>query len=92
MTVSPDLDDEVSALYDLRPVLMLNPYPLYARMRQEAPFLKHRAVISVSRYRDVEKILLDTHNFSNYQYAGSRVDDIVNRAPEEKRQILRDTM
>jgi cytochrome P450 len=92
MIESPSLVDEVSALFDLRPDLMQNPYPLYARMRQEAPFLKHRAVVSVSRYRDVEKILLDTSNFSNYQYAGSRVDDIVNRAPEEKRQILRDTM
>jgi cytochrome P450 len=92
MIASPSLTDEVSGLFDLRPDLIQDPYPLYARMREEAPFLRHRAVISVSRYRDVERILLDTKNFSNYQYAGSRVDEIVNRAPAEKRQVLRDTM
>ena len=92
MIATPSLADELSGLFDLRPDLIQDPYPLYARMREEAPFMRHRAVISVSRYRDVEKILLDTRNFSNYQYAGSRVDDIVNRAPEDKRQILRDTM
>lgn len=92
MIASQTLNDQVSALFDLQPNLIQDPYPLYSRMREEAPFLNHRALISVSRYADVEKILLDTKNFSNYQYAGSRVDDIVSRAPEEKRQVLRDTM
>ena len=92
MIATNGLENEVSALFDLRPDLIQDPYPLYDRMRREAPFLRHRSVVSVSRHEDVQKILLDTVNFSNYQYAGSRVDDIVARAAPEKRQTLRDTM
>jgi len=61
--------NSASAVYwdPYRPDIALNPYPIYKRMREEAPlyYNKEYDFYSVTRFSDVERCLNDWRNFSS---------------------------
>jgi cytochrome P450 len=75
MTQSPprDLEDELSALFGCNLDLLSDPYPLYARLRAEAPVTHWNSVVVVSRHVDVLRVLRDPQTFSAQRGTGSRV-------------------
>lgn len=73
MTSPQDLNTALSALFASDPAALDNPYPLYARLRSEAPVIRHGAIVAVSRYVDVNTILRDSAGFSSTRMYGSRL-------------------
>ncbi|MBW8711177.1 MAG: cytochrome P450, partial [Mycobacterium sp.] len=64
MTITPDTD----VYYDPYHIDIVNdPYPVYARLREEAPIYYNERYDfwAISRYADVEKALADWETFSN---------------------------
>ena len=64
MTIAPDTD----VYYDPYHIDIVNdPYPVYARLREEAPvyYNERYDFWAISRYADVEKALSDWETFSN---------------------------
>jgi cytochrome P450 len=61
-TLSPELDQQL-----LSPAFYHNPYPLYARLRQEAPVVWSERVGAwlITRYEDVITTLRDAQHFSS---------------------------
>ena len=51
----------------LDPEIRANPYPTYARLREEAPLYRIPGLgpIAVSRYEDVHRVLEDPRSFSS---------------------------
>jgi cytochrome P450 len=75
MIAAPSLQEELNALFAGRQDLVDDPYPLYHRMRSEAPALPYRSEVWVTRYSDVEVILRDAELWSHRNYRGSRIRD-----------------
>jgi cytochrome P450 len=68
----PRLEEEVEAYFALRPDLVANPFPLYKRMREEAPVLMLGGVASVTRAADVEATIRNMGDFSSRRGGGTR--------------------
>jgi cytochrome P450 len=64
------------------PAVRANPYPIYARLRDEAPLFPVRGLdlVAVSRHRDVRAVLEDPLAFSS-----SAMRDLIQRAATEMR-------
>src|ERR1700751_2063229 len=55
-----------------------DPYPVWNRLRDEAPVLAAGSVVVLSRYADVKKLVLDRENYSGKLHiVGTRADEIV---------------
>jgi cytochrome P450 len=59
MTVSPALAGLVAAFFEGREDVIADPYPLYARMRDEAPVFRHQHMYLVTRHDDVAALIRD---------------------------------
>src|ERR1019366_5675705 len=82
----PEMSDQVTAgpwdpsppVYEpADPEVLADPYPLYARLRDEAPL--HRALLGfwvLSRFDDVSRSALDTATYSSAQGLTWEVDEI----------------
>src|SRR5215217_3679663 len=70
---SPDLLAQLTAVFDRQPQALANPYPVYARLRAEAPVLRVGPLVVVSDYGLVQEILRDPVTFSSVRMLGSRV-------------------
>jgi cytochrome P450 len=53
------LADEYQAFLECRPDLLADPFPLFARMRREAPIYRHPGQVVITRYEDVAAMLTD---------------------------------
>jgi cytochrome P450 len=68
MTIAPDAPQDTGVYYDPYDVtIAANPYPTYARLRDEAPLYYNERYNfwAISRHADVEKALSDWETFSN---------------------------
>jgi hypothetical protein len=76
------IDEQVDKLLGCDPELAQDPYPLYERLRREAPVIKGGAgdTVLVSRYRDIETVLVDRATAPAYQNGGYPVGS--DRKPE----------
>jgi len=59
MDASADLAGLVAAFFEGREDVIANPYPLYARLRAEAPVFKHQHLYLVLRHDDVATLIRD---------------------------------
>jgi cytochrome P450 len=88
MLAPTSLDEELNALFAGRQDLVDDPYPLYHRMRQEAPAVPYRSEVWVTRYADVEVILRDATIWSHRNYRGSRIRDFTAALDGEQRETF----
>jgi cytochrome P450 len=86
----PDLMSETARLFDRAPDLVADPYPVYKRMRDEAPVFKLGPLVVVTRYADIRAVLKNTETFSSQRASGSRVHAAKARLDEEDARRLQD--
>jgi cytochrome P450 len=72
-TAADDLLAQVSAVFERTPEALADPYPVYARLRAEAPVLRIGPLVAVSGYQLVQGVLRDATTFSSVRMLGSRV-------------------
>jgi cytochrome P450 len=83
------LEDSVTALFEGRQDLVADPYPTYARLREEAPVFVHGGVALVSRYADVETVFRDHVRFSS-DPGGTRVAAALERLSPRQAELYRE--
>src|ERR1700730_8345053 len=88
MIARSTLREELDALFDGRQDLVDDPYPLYHRMRVEAPVMAYGDEVLVTRYGDVERVLRDHADFSKRNYRGSRVTSFADRLGPEEAEVF----
>jgi cytochrome P450 len=64
---------DITAVFERRPDALANPYPVYRRLRDEAPVLRVGPLVVVSRYADVQTVLRAPDLFSSVRGTGSRI-------------------
>ena len=79
------LADEVDAFYRLDPALIADPYPLYKRIRAEAPVFRYTDKVLISTYRDAREILTSPIVLQGLAARGTRYRHAANRVDEEHR-------
>ena len=84
---SLSLDEEVTALFDGQ--RLEDPFPVWNRLREEAPVYVGGDMVILSRYDDVKTMLPDKERYSAKQYTeGSRPEAIFATFSEETRQMI----
>jgi hypothetical protein len=86
--VRPRLETEVEAFFALRPDLMADPFPLYRRMREEAPVLILGGVASFTSYAGVEAAIRNLADYSSRRGGGSRQAAVAATLDERGRKLL----
>lgn len=81
----PSLAEEVDAFFHLDPDLIADPYPLYRRIRNEAPIFRHTDKVLVSRYRYCREILNSPMVYQGLAVKGTRFRNAASRVDEEHR-------
>jgi cytochrome P450 len=76
LTLQPALIDEVDAYFALRDDLVQDPYPLFARLRAEAPVLLWKSFAIVTSWAHVEAAIRDMETYSSSRGQGSRVEAV----------------
>ena len=71
-TLAPEFHAELTALFNADPAVLSDPYPLYAKLRDQ-PVLHWNGIAVVSRHADVLRVLRDPDVFSARRHLGSRV-------------------
>jgi cytochrome P450 len=69
---------------------LADPYPVWERLREEAPVLRVGTTVFVSRFDDVKSLINDSRFSSRMQVTGSRADEIVQSFPEDVRAMWRE--
>jgi cytochrome P450 len=84
------LTREFDGLVACRPDLIQNPYPLYRRLRDEAPVYRHAHQVVVTRFDDVSAVLTNATTFlsGHAGLRGSRVRAAIEAASPERQQKL----
>ena len=91
MTATSTLDDELAALLRRDPALLADPYPLYHRLRAEAPIYRRGAGVgnwTLTRYADVAAALRDPRFSADRNYADRRAPRVARLAEPERSQFL----
>ncbi|HEY2298705.1 MAG TPA: cytochrome P450 [Jatrophihabitans sp.] len=83
-TLAP-LGDEVKAFFELDYRLVSDPYPLYARLRQEAPVFWHVDKVLFSHYEDVRALLSSPKVLQGLAVRGTRYRTAAEQAREQER-------
>jgi cytochrome P450 len=86
------LEADVEAFFSLRPDLMQDRFPIYRRMREEAPVFVFGNVASITRYSYVEGVIRNMTDYSSRRGGGSRTAAAMERLDERGRRLLRDEM
>ena len=89
MITAPDLASGLDALFAARQDVVDDPYPLYHRMRAEAPVMRYRSEVWMTRYADVEVILREPATWSHATYTGSRILDFTESLSGEEQEGFR---
>ncbi len=87
--VRDSLRESVSALIAGTQELVADPYPTYARLREEAPVLLHEGIAIVSRFADVESVFMDHVRFSS-DPGETRVAAALDRLSPRQAEIYRE--
>lgn len=72
--MNADLEADVARLYALDEQALNDPFPIYARLRAEAPVSRVGAVVSIARYDDVKAVLRNYEDFTSRKDGGSIVE------------------
>jgi cytochrome P450 len=89
MVTTLSVDDQVRRLFGLDPELIQNPYPLYARLREEAPvYLAGSGVVIVSPYDLVKRVYRDNAIFHAFGSRAKNFDDRLSLLSEEEVAML----
>ncbi len=84
--VTEPLEGQVARLFACDPDLLADPFPVYRRLRAEAPVLDLGSLVVLSRYDDVRAAFEDQGRLSNIQFRDStRVQATVAALPEGDR-------
>jgi cytochrome P450 len=87
-TIAP-LDHELQALIESRPEAIVNPWPLYRRLLEEAPVYEFGPSTILSRHADVRAASRDAVGFSNKAYSvGSRAQAVRSRLSESEATVF----
>jgi cytochrome P450 len=80
MTAPPDIDERLRLLLASDPEALVDPFPLYAELREQHPVHRAGPIVLVSRYEDVRALLRDQARFSKgARREGSLADDVRSR-------------
>jgi cytochrome P450 len=80
----------VDRLFARDPEALLDPYPIYERLRDEAPVLRFGPLVAVSKHADVIAVLRDPERFSSVRMLGTRVTSRIAEVPPEQARKLRE--
>jgi cytochrome P450 len=92
MVVGVDtLHEQYAALLGNRPETLADPYPLFARLRAEAPVFRHEPVVVLTRYEDVAWVFRNEQHFRvNGSGSGRRYEAVVAGLPDVEADALRE--
>jgi cytochrome P450 len=90
MATHVKLLDQVDDLYACRQDAINDPYPIYHRMRAEAPVLLHGGVAAITRYSDAQMVLSNISDYSNSRTRGAHVDVIARHLSPDDEAKLRE--
>lgn len=79
------LEDEVNAYFEHEPRLLEDPFPLYRRLREEAPVFRHRDKLLVSRWEDARAVLAAPATLQGLAAKGTRFRNAQERLDEQHR-------
>ena len=79
------LEDEVNAFFLHDPRLMNDPWPLYERLRVEAPVYRHADKLLVSRWSDARAVLVAPATLQGLAAKGTRFRNATARLDDEHR-------
>src|SRR5215211_2289962 len=82
------LADEITAFFHLDPALIADPYPLYRRIRQEAPVFRHTDKVLVATYQDAREILTSPNVLQGLAVKGTRFRTASSKVDQEHRMQL----
>jgi cytochrome P450 len=85
------LADEVTAFFSLDYRLIADPYPLYKRIREEAPVFRHVDKVLISRYDDCRTVLTSPLVHQGLSVKGSRYRTAAEQMADEDRMRLGET-
>lgn len=85
VATSAPLEDEVNAFFRHDPRLLEDPWPLYRRLREEAPVFRHADKLLVSRWADARSILVAPSTLQGLSAKGTRFRNAAERLDEEHR-------
>lgn len=89
--MSAPLADEVDRFFHLDPVLIADPYPLYQRIRTEAPVFRYTDKVMVSTYRDAREVLTSPKVWQGLAVKGTRYRRAFSQVDEGHRAQLAET-
>jgi cytochrome P450 len=90
-TTAKTLHDEYAALLACRPETLADPYPLFARLRDQAPVFHHAPVVVLTRYADVMWVFRNEQLFAvNGSGSGRRYEAILAALPAIEAEALRE--
>jgi cytochrome P450 len=93
-TTAPQASDELltdlGAIFAGEPQALADPYPVYRRLREEAPVLRMGPLVVVSRYVDHVAVLRDPETFSSRRHSGGRLDALRASLDDDGRRKLAD--
>ncbi|HEY3716101.1 MAG TPA: cytochrome P450 [Jatrophihabitantaceae bacterium] len=85
------LADEIAAFFNLDYRLVADPYPLYKRIRQEAPVFRHTDKVLISRYEDVREVLSSPLVHQGLAVKGTRFRTAAAQVDDDDRRRLAET-
>lgn len=85
---STPLSAVVDAYFDHDPALVADPYPMYSRLRTEAPAFRHADKLLVTRYDDVKALLVNPATLQGLSARGTRFRNAAQRLDAEHRREL----
>jgi cytochrome P450 len=89
ISVQASLPDMVAAYFDGRAEVIANPWPLYARLREEAPIFEHDNVVMVARYADIAA-LIQKEGLSAHKSSTDLVAAEIGRLSGEDAEVARE--
>jgi pimeloyl-[acyl-carrier protein] synthase len=86
--VDRSLEDEIASFFALDYRLIADPYPLYRRIRAEAPVFRHVDKVLVARYEDCKSVLTSPHVHQGLAVKGTRFRSAAQQLADSERQRL----
>ena len=82
---SPALGDEVAKLFSHDRRVLADPFPLYRRLREEAPAFRHVDRVLITRYADARQVLTAPATLQGLAARGSRYRSAATQLDVERR-------
>ena len=85
---SRPLAEEIAAFYALEYRLVANPYPLYKRIREQAPIFRSNDKVLISTYEDVRAMMTHPAVYQGISVKGTRFRNAAAQLREQERQRM----